>query len=226
MLVFLNLGHEPTRAASPTAFPASTASLGRASAAGSRGNLSPNSAPPVSGHPDRNRLPSGSQDLKTPMPIPDSPTPSTLNRLKPKTAPVLIRHPRPSVHTSQDLVPGTTREEQAFWTFVALVTQILPPDTYTAHLAGARIEQKIFWEMIGRRWPWMRHKIDGGVGWGFGQTESTGEKSTKPNDQQKADPAIEEETGTGIEGGVITMGWFLTCFANSLPSEVRILSRT
>jgi len=114
-------------------------------------------------------------------------------------------------------------EAAAFFMLHILVIKILPIDTYSQSMIGAQVEQRVFWEMIGRRWPWLRFKIDGGVGWGCGvmnsEPDPNGTASIRSFNSLRRKASKTPQSPTGLEGGVITMGWFLTCFASVLPTE-------
>ncbi|KAI9317655.1 rab-GTPase-TBC domain-containing protein [Dichotomocladium elegans] len=89
-------------------------------------------------------------------------------------------------------------EEDAFWTFVALVQDILPPNVYDVTMEGANIDQTILMMLIFERLPQIWDRISGGKSfWECEHAEGSGMPTTS----------------------LVTSHWFLTLFINILPTE-------
>lgn len=89
-------------------------------------------------------------------------------------------------------------EEEAFWTFVTLITDILPPNIYDVTMEGANIDQNVLMHLISERYPLLWNKMS-------------------PNQSFW-------ECEAQLEGGMptcslVTSHWFLTLFINILPIE-------
>jgi hypothetical protein len=92
-------------------------------------------------------------------------------------------------------------EEEAFWTFVMTITEILPPNIYDVTMEGANIDQNVLMILISERYPQLWNRISGGKS--FWECE---------------------EDGTGMPTcSLVTSHWFLTLYINILPIEVRKL---
>lgn len=90
-------------------------------------------------------------------------------------------------------------EENAFWTFVALIEDILPPNIYDVTMEGANIDQTILMMLISERCPQIWNRISGNKSfWECEQGEGNGMPTTS----------------------LVTSHWFLTLFINILPTEV------
>ncbi|KAI7884094.1 TBC-domain-containing protein [Lichtheimia hyalospora FSU 10163] len=89
-------------------------------------------------------------------------------------------------------------EENAFWTFVALIEDILPPNIYDVTMEGANIDQTILMMLISERCPQIWNRISGNKSfWECEQGEANGMPTTS----------------------LVTSHWFLTLFINILPTE-------
>lgn len=90
-------------------------------------------------------------------------------------------------------------EEEAFWTFVILVTEILPPNIYDVTMEGANIDQNVLMILISERLPHLWNRLSGGKSfWDCEEQESVGMPTCS----------------------LVTSHWFLTLFINILPVEV------
>ncbi|ORZ10790.1 rab-GTPase-TBC domain-containing protein [Absidia repens] len=89
-------------------------------------------------------------------------------------------------------------EEEAFWTFVVLVHDILPPNVYDVTMEGASIDQNILMMLLSERCPLIWQRIGGGrTFW-----------------------ECEDPDGLGMPtSSLVTSHWFLTLFINILPTE-------
>ena len=87
-------------------------------------------------------------------------------------------------------------EEDAFWTFVVLVQDILPPNIYDVTMEGANIDQTVLMMLLSERCPHIWNRISNGKS--FWECEEA-----------------EMPTIT-----LVTSHWFLTLFINILPIEV------
>ncbi|OBZ82415.1 GTPase-activating protein gyp3 [Choanephora cucurbitarum] len=89
-------------------------------------------------------------------------------------------------------------EEEAFWTFVVLVTKILPPNIYDVTMEGANIDQNVLMILISERLPHLWNRLSGGKSfWDCEEQESVGMPTCS----------------------LVTSHWFLTLFINILPVE-------
>lgn len=88
-------------------------------------------------------------------------------------------------------------EEEVFWTFVALIHDILPPNVYDVTMEGANIDQNILMMLLSERCPSIWQRVSGGQG--FWDCEQDGMPTTS----------------------LVTSHWFLTLFINILPTEVK-----
>ncbi|KAI8088906.1 rab-GTPase-TBC domain-containing protein, partial [Halteromyces radiatus] len=89
-------------------------------------------------------------------------------------------------------------EEEAFWTFVVLIHDILPPNVYDTTMEGANIDQNVLMMLLSERCPriWQR-LADGRSFW-----------------------ECEDPNGLGLPtSSLVTSHWFLTLFINILPTE-------
>lgn len=94
-------------------------------------------------------------------------------------------------------------EEEAFWTFVQTITEILPPNIYDVTMEGANIDQNVLMILLSERYPQLWNRISGGKS--FWECE---------------------EDGTGMPTcSLVTSHWFLTLYINILPTEVTQLSK-
>lgn len=92
-------------------------------------------------------------------------------------------------------------EEEAFWTFVTLINDILPPNTYDVTMEGANVDQNVLMILISERFPHLWNRMSEG----------------------KSFWECEEQEGTGMPTcSLVTSHWFLTLFINILPIEVTI----
>ncbi|KAI9012135.1 rab-GTPase-TBC domain-containing protein [Phycomyces nitens] len=89
------------------------------------------------------------------------------------------------------------QEEEAFWTFVAVVQDILPPNIYDVTMEGANIDQTVLMMLLSERCPQIWHRV--GDGKSFWECE-------------------EAEVGMPTTS-LVTSHWFLTMFINILPIE-------
>ncbi|KAI9352170.1 rab-GTPase-TBC domain-containing protein [Obelidium mucronatum] len=111
-------------------------------------------------------------------------------------------------------------EERAFWTLVAVVERLLPPEMYGASLEGAQIAQEVLWKWllgerggkfgVGKVAKWVDN-MEGGDDGGQGMRRS---RSGRPRGGG----------GGGGGGGMpplslVTTSWFMTVFINVLPIE-------
>ncbi|CEP18710.1 hypothetical protein [Parasitella parasitica] len=89
-------------------------------------------------------------------------------------------------------------EEETFWTFVTLINDILPPNTYDVTMEGANVDQNVLMILISERYPQVWNRIAEG----------------------KSFWECEEQEGTGMPTcSLVTSHWFLTLFINILPIE-------
>ncbi|KAI7903218.1 rab-GTPase-TBC domain-containing protein [Cokeromyces recurvatus] len=89
-------------------------------------------------------------------------------------------------------------EEEAFWTFVVLITDILPSSIYDVTMEGANIDQNVLMSLISERHPHLWNRISGG----------------------KTFWECEEEATVGMPTcSLVTSHWFLTLYINILPTE-------
>lgn len=94
-------------------------------------------------------------------------------------------------------------EEEAFWTFVVVITEILPPNVYDVTMEGANIDQNVLMILISERYPQLWNRLSGG----------------------KSFWECEEEDGVGMPTcSLVTSHWFLTLFINILPIEVSLFT--
>ena len=93
-------------------------------------------------------------------------------------------------------------EEDAFWTFVVLVQDILPPNIYDVTMEGANIDQTVLMMLLSERCPHIWNRISSGKS--FWECEEADGNNGMP-------------TTT-----LVTSHWFLTLFINILPIEVYI----
>lgn len=92
-------------------------------------------------------------------------------------------------------------EEETFWTFVTLINDILPPNTYDVTMEGANVDQNVLMILISERFPHLWNRMSEG----------------------KSFWECEEQEGTGMPTcSLVTSHWFLTLFINILPIEVTI----
>ncbi|CAO3585408.1 unnamed protein product [Absidia cylindrospora] len=89
-------------------------------------------------------------------------------------------------------------EEEAFWTFVVMVHDILPPNVYDVTMEGASIDQNILMMLLSERCPLIWQRLGGGrTFW-----------------------ECEDPDGLGMPtSSLVTSHWFLTLFINILPTE-------
>lgn len=92
-------------------------------------------------------------------------------------------------------------EEEAFWTFVVLITEILPPNVYDVTMEGANIDQNVLMNLISERYPQIWNKISGGKSFWECEQDNTGMPTCS----------------------LVTSHWFLTLFINILPVEVSLI---
>ncbi|KAI8967604.1 rab-GTPase-TBC domain-containing protein, partial [Mycotypha africana] len=92
-------------------------------------------------------------------------------------------------------------EEEAFWTFVTLIHDILPPNIYDVTMEGANIDQHVLMILLSERYPHIWNRLSGG----------------------KTFWQCEDEEGDHVGGmptcSLVTSHWFLTLFINILPVE-------
>ncbi|KAL9552461.1 hypothetical protein MBANPS3_003760 [Mucor bainieri] len=89
-------------------------------------------------------------------------------------------------------------EEETFWTFVTLINDILPPNTYDVTMEGANVDQNVLMILISERFPHLWNRMSEG----------------------KSFWECEEQEGTGMPTcSLVTSHWFLTLFINILPIE-------
>ncbi|KAI8142407.1 rab-GTPase-TBC domain-containing protein [Fennellomyces sp. T-0311] len=88
-------------------------------------------------------------------------------------------------------------EEDAFWTFVVLVQDILPPNIYDVTMEGANIDQTVLMMLLSERCPHIWNRVSGG----------------------KSFWECEEADGGMPTTTLVTSHWFLTLFINILPIE-------
>ncbi|KAI8381602.1 rab-GTPase-TBC domain-containing protein [Radiomyces spectabilis] len=89
-------------------------------------------------------------------------------------------------------------EEEAFWTFVSMIHDILPASIYDVTMEGANIDQAVLMMLLSERCPQIWHKISGG----------------------KSFWDCEAADGVGMPTcSLVTSHWFLTLFINILPIE-------
>lgn len=94
-------------------------------------------------------------------------------------------------------------EEEAFWTFVTAIHDILPPSVYDVTMEGANIDQTVLMMLLSERCPQIWNRLGGGRSfWECEQAEANGLPTTS----------------------LVTSHWFLTLFINILPTEVSITS--
>ena len=91
-------------------------------------------------------------------------------------------------------------EEDAFWTFVVLVQDILPPNIYDVTMEGANIDQTVLMMLLSERCPHIWNRMSSGKS--FWECEEADGNNGMP-------------TTT-----LVTSHWFLTLFINILPVEV------
>lgn len=88
-------------------------------------------------------------------------------------------------------------EEHAFWTLVIITSNILPPSTYSATMEDASVDQLTLLWLISDRHPEIWSRISNDIPfWELEQSE-------------RPPPST-----------LVTTHWFLTLFANVLPTEV------
>ncbi|KAI7847195.1 rab-GTPase-TBC domain-containing protein [Circinella umbellata] len=90
-------------------------------------------------------------------------------------------------------------EEDAFWTFVVLVQDILPPNIYDVTMEGANIDQTVLMMLLSERCPHIWNRMSSGKS--FWECEEADGNNGMP-------------TTT-----LVTSHWFLTLFINILPIE-------
>ncbi|KAI9491015.1 rab-GTPase-TBC domain-containing protein [Zychaea mexicana] len=90
-------------------------------------------------------------------------------------------------------------EEDAFWTFVVLIQDILPPNIYDVTMEGANIDQTVLMMLLSERIPHVWNRM--GSGKSFWECEEADGNNGMP-------------TTT-----LVTSHWFLTLFINILPIE-------
>ncbi|KAG0736419.1 hypothetical protein G6F22_010702 [Rhizopus arrhizus] len=89
-------------------------------------------------------------------------------------------------------------EEEAFWTFVTLITEILPPNIYDVTMEGTNIDQNVLMHLISERHPLVWNKMSPGQSFW----------------------ACEEQQEGGMPTcSLVTSHWFLTLYINILPIE-------
>ncbi|KAI9244281.1 rab-GTPase-TBC domain-containing protein [Phascolomyces articulosus] len=89
-------------------------------------------------------------------------------------------------------------EEDAFWTFVVLIQDILPPNIYDVTMEGANIDQTVLMMLLSERCPHIWNRMSSG----------------------KSFWECEEADGNGMPTTtLVTSHWFLTLFINILPTE-------
>ncbi|KAL1926539.1 hypothetical protein VTP01DRAFT_5660 [Rhizomucor pusillus] len=89
-------------------------------------------------------------------------------------------------------------EEEAFWTFVTAIHDILPPSVYDVTMEGANIDQTVLMMLLSERCPQIWNRLGGGRSfWECEQAEANGLPTTS----------------------LVTSHWFLTLFINILPTE-------
>ncbi|KAI8335171.1 rab-GTPase-TBC domain-containing protein [Chlamydoabsidia padenii] len=90
-------------------------------------------------------------------------------------------------------------EEEAFWTLVVLVHDILPPNVYDVTMEGASIDQTVLMMLISERCPLIWQRL--ATGRSFWECEDL-------------------DAGLGMPtSSLVTSHWFLTLFINILPTE-------
>lgn len=89
-------------------------------------------------------------------------------------------------------------EEETFWTFVVLITEILPPNIYDITMEGANIDQNVLMSLIAERCPQIWQRLSEGKSFWECEKDNTGMPTTS----------------------LVTSHWFLTLFINILPIEV------
>ncbi|KAF7725604.1 hypothetical protein EC973_009482 [Apophysomyces ossiformis] len=71
------------------------------------------------------------------------------------------------------------KEEEAFWTFVALIHDILPPNIYDVTMEGANIDQNILMMLLSERCPQIWNRVSGGKSfWECEEMEGVGMPTT------------------------------------------------
>ncbi|KAG1585007.1 hypothetical protein G6F48_007537 [Rhizopus delemar] len=89
-------------------------------------------------------------------------------------------------------------EEEAFWSLVTLIHEILPPNIYDVTMEGANIDQNVLMHLVSERYPLVWNKIS-------------------PN---QTFWQCEEQMEGGMPAcSLVTSHWFLTLFINILPIE-------
>ncbi|KAI8059933.1 rab-GTPase-TBC domain-containing protein [Gilbertella persicaria] len=89
-------------------------------------------------------------------------------------------------------------EEEAFWTFVVMITEILPPNIYDVTMEGANIDQNVLMILISERHPLLWNRLS----------------------DNKSFWECEEQESVGMPTcSLVTSHWFLTLFINILPVE-------
>ncbi|KAI9276182.1 rab-GTPase-TBC domain-containing protein [Sporodiniella umbellata] len=89
-------------------------------------------------------------------------------------------------------------EEEAFWTLVALITEILPPNIYDVTMEGANIDQNVLMHLVSERHPILWNKI---------------------SPTQAFWTCEELQEGGMPTCSLVTSHWFLTLYINILPFE-------
>ncbi|KAI9307835.1 rab-GTPase-TBC domain-containing protein [Cunninghamella echinulata] len=89
-------------------------------------------------------------------------------------------------------------EEEAFWTFVVLIHDILPPNVYDVTMEGASIDQTILMMLLSERCPHIWQRVSSGRNfWECEDPDNAGMPTSS----------------------LVTSHWFLTLFINILPTE-------
>ncbi|KAI7862439.1 rab-GTPase-TBC domain-containing protein [Spinellus fusiger] len=88
-------------------------------------------------------------------------------------------------------------EEKAFWTFIAVIEDILPPNIYDVTMEGANIDQHVLMMLLSERCPQLWHRV---------------------GDKKSFWECEEVEVGMPTTS-LVTSHWFLTLFINILPIE-------
>ncbi|CAO3653152.1 unnamed protein product [Cunninghamella blakesleeana] len=89
-------------------------------------------------------------------------------------------------------------EEEAFWTFVVLIHDILPPNVYDVTMEGASIDQTILMMLLSERCPHIWQRVSSGRSfWECEDPDNIGMPTSS----------------------LVTSHWFLTLFINILPTE-------
>ncbi|RCI03137.1 hypothetical protein CU098_008697, partial [Rhizopus stolonifer] len=89
-------------------------------------------------------------------------------------------------------------EEESFWTLVALITEILPPNIYDVTMEGANIDQNVLMHLLSERHPIVWNKMSPGQSfWACEELQEGGMPTCS----------------------LVTSHWFLTLYINILPFE-------